>query len=750
MFVSCFIELIYTVNQVNSIHMKPTKKRKVNPLTAPELIDIFSINPSLGYSYFVSNCIYRNDSFTEFWGFFRSCVEDLYIKLPKESGILDRTLGLGYLGLLYRDCKRAKHESESKLISLNPDSKTLLKTLFLVIELGDDGYSYEMLSAVKAIYFRIQPKLRPDSTNYSLELFNCVKFLLELEADLNKIKEYMDLYIEAGFNLTPNSENKGYLLALNDDTDRKKNLFLLNHIKTSIKLRYQFELSDQEVSKELHFLLNDPKYKTQEGLATIIHNSSVMITQQMPGTTSMQIEDKIFEKMKSKDELERKEADLEFWGIINNQHFHFYYRLALASIYQPNDDIEIHELMIKLDDKCYMSVYEIFTAISSLTAYAKVIGTFDGVPGGDSIQSLRSDIHQHITISNKEISEDSAYKEANKYIANKLLEIEESKTPFRFLKKENIFNIFRKIEELKNKSNEELELLLELLADIKSQIPILPIFKVQDEYYFSLRSCASFNLNRLLYDYFITDRLYNNYRIADTSHRKQIGKNSQGREQSFNNSVKKCLQQITPYVETNVKYPNKKEFPDFGEIDGEIDVLAYFKEENTLLTIQVKLSNTTIKTEKYRKEWVENKIKNLAVKQVTKDVTLFSLSNQVGLQYAESALGVGFRIPSNAKLYPLILTDNFFADHQKYSYDLKGSEVLCISFFELKHSILKSQISISQKVHVSNNEKSTIPNLIDQIERNIFWDSLIDQSCNGEIIKSLYVFPSNQNVSLMI
>ena len=269
------------------------------------------------------------------------------------------------------------------------------------------------------------------------------------------------------------------------------------------------------------------------------------------------------------------------------------------------------------------------------------------------------------------------------------------------MKRKTSLFIFLLIEELKLKSDIELEKLLDFVADLNNGIPFSPIYKVGEEYFFSYRTCYIGDLNRMVYNHFITEKLYNSSgKKKGSEEAKQIGQNNESRESSFNHSIKNVISAITHYVEYGVKYNS-------GKLSGDIDVIAYFKDENIIMPIQVKLSNTSLHTEKGKSVWIDNQIIKRGLDQVDKDLKLLSLNS--GIEFIAKKLKID-DVPrlKNATIYPLIITDNFYVDHERFIYSDNGKKVMCVSFFELKHLIMNINIH----------------------EKQVKWNSFQENCCN--------------------
>ena len=184
--------------------------------------------------------------------------------------------------------------------------------------------------------------------------------------------------------------------------------------------------------------------------------------------------------------------------------------MALAQIFQPSDEINVHTSLIKLNELFHASLFEIFAALSSLIAVADIFRYTQSMPNSGGIESMRRIVMDYMNSVSSELAPNEIQIEANKYIANYLDKIEDQKPVFTFHTQDFFISIFKKIDELKSKSDVELNLIFNLFCDENSRMPFLPILKVNEQYYFSYKTCLNSDLNRILYDYFLTKELYSN------------------------------------------------------------------------------------------------------------------------------------------------------------------------------------------------------------------------------------------------
>lgn len=733
------------------------KKSNSTKVRALELVTVFKQSAKEGYNLLVSADNNKNIQSKEFWSLFTQEYELIFEENQENQEYVQRTLELSYFFELNKIYSTAILETQLSIFEINPSKDLLLKTLILAIELRDSndnyfnhqGYEFKVLASVKKC-FTIIPNTtqKPTSATYSLDLFNKVNHLIGLYTDQLILDEFRDLFLWSDFDLMPNVNGIGYTLQLGENKSKKDNFYVLNELKNQVKRNVKENESNSMISREQHFLKIDPILKTNEGLATIFHSSGVIINEQTNGTTALKIEDEIFDKIISKDVNEREAANVKIMTLLLEQNFHVRYRAALAQIFQPSDEINVHTSLIKLSELFHASLFEIFAALSSLIAVADIFRYMHSMPNFEGIDGMRRIVKDYIKSVSLALAPNEIQIEANKYIANYLDKIEDQQRVFTFHTKDFFINYFKKIDELKSKSDEELNLIFNLFCDENGKMPFLPIFKINEQYYFSYKTCLNSDLNRMLYDYFITKELYSN--SVNNSNNAINSKRAKQREENFNNGIMNTFKLLTPFVVSNVLFKDPSYEFTFGGIDGEFDVVAYFKEENILMPIQVKLSNSTVIGEAKVNYWVTNNIKNKAVQQVNKDLTILRIANGDGLKYISRVLEIGGVIPYDVKIFPLIITDNFYADHRSFSYDLNNNKVICLSYFELKHIITKTPVSIEQNILFEKYPQINAYSLIEIIENNLFWKFLNEKVETYSISKSLNIIDEAHRISLVI
>jgi len=730
-------------------------------VSVAEIIQLFQTAPEQAYEQLIFSSYYFHKQSKNFWDAYMKLDHDkLGKQFPDSVDTFNKAVWLKLFYDLNEVYKTERAKNIEGLITLNPDETSFTKSLFLCLELGETSnqpcsfpnYSEESLEAIKILLKEIFPPLTSENkTSYSLELAQLSNNLIKSQVDIALLTEFLDAFVWAGFEMIKEDCSKGFVLSLPDGKLKTENLFVLNHLKTLVKRDFKRKESHPKISEEEHFKKNDPKWKTQEGLATVIHSSNMTVTSQTPGTTSLQVEDdSMLTDMTSEDPKKRDEAILKMMLQSQEQNFHYQYRHALSLIYQPNDEIDTHALHLEIETDIFVSLYDLLCSMSCIIARADAFRYISEFPNSGSIKSIKRGVWDLISSQKQELTIQEKENLTNTEVVHhfKMFDEHYEQKIFYFFSEENILDLFAKVEELKTKSQKELKAIINLLSSFNSPLPFNPLYKVDNTFYFSYHTCSKFNLNRFLYDNYISDKLFNPNNKANKE-RPLIEETQKNREIRFTNSLKELFQTITPFVESRLEFGAPNSNYDFGELKGEFDVIAYFEKENIIFPIQVKLSNVSPRSEKRKEEWILQRITGKGIKQVKKDVKL--LQTKSGLKFVADKLKIGNRKEINQPIiYPIIVSDNFFADHISFPYNENDDQVFCVSYFELKHLILNQKIHDKQKDWLPFDNGNSASHLIEVIETNVFWDFLNVFAENFKFSKTLTAINEELKIEMKV
>ena len=142
-------------------------------------------------------------------------------------------------------------------------------------------------------------------------------------------------------------------------------------------------------------------------------------------------------------------------------------------------------------------------------------------------------------------------------------------------------------------------------------------------------------------------------------------------------------------------------------------------------------------------------LKDVALRQVEKDLIL--LTNPSGLKFVSEKLGLDKVINSvGLTIVPLIITDNFYVDHQEYTFSEKYKPVIVISFFELEHLITNVRIDDRQSAWDSLTVGKSGNELIRLIKENVFWGFIDNLTPGYTLKKSIKAVDDESKIHLRI
>lgn len=743
--------------------MKMNKKPSPEPETkVARIIGLFKTSPSEAFQSLLEEGIFLNHKQSVcFWqSYSETYTDELVESFPESTELFNKLVWLKLFHDLNQFYLSEKSKTLNELYTLNPNQKDFIQALFLCLELGTYSYPYstfpiyseDSLSAVKTILKEANNRLNPKNPSpYSPVLVQSCNTLLKIQMDLDSLEEFVDAFVWAGLEMEQMKDLKGFLLSISERNKKEFNPLVLNQIKTTIKRTYKQTESQAGISTEKHFLKNDPKWKSNEGILGAIALHGVTIQSKTPGITAISAEPGEFPELDVTNPQSINAIAQKAMVTFLTQNFHVQLRQAISSVYQPNDEIDIKTIQIEVKPNMFFSLFELIAAMSSLISWSNAYRYFADFPDSGSIKSIKRNLYHLLSSQNNSISKFEKHEIINWKIISEfhLINSAPENIFFSLLSADRIINKFREVEELKDKSQVELESIVKLFSDLNFKTPFNSLYKCNNDYFFAHHSCL-FNMNRNLYDNYISDELFNSKKPTQQQ-RKHVGNLQKNRELQFGNSIADIFKKLTPYSKSNIKFDGTNPKYNFGDLTGELDSAAYFESENILFVIEVKLSNVSPRSEKRKYTWIYNNIVNeqkvnSGVNQIKKDLKLLSI--EAGLQLISEELNTWKKI-TNPRVYPLIITDNFFADHEEFIYNERGDKVRCISYFELKHLILNKPIHEQQKLPEMKG-KSVASQLIMAIDNNLFWKFIADEAANYSYNKSLSAINDEFKITMKI
>lgn len=616
------------------------------------------------------------------------------------------------------------------ILACNPSIPVLLKAVYLIIELGNihqrNKYQQALpianddtLQAAKEIITRyVKHKKKTVENVYSAELGECVMNLLCYQADLDSLLRIHDEFIWSEFELIEMENGDGYVVVPDSTIPKHQHSYILNALKKEVKHLYHYSLSFTSLSNELHFKKNDPVWKTNEGFPGAFHSPGVQFTGNNPGVTSVEMPATFFEGFSENGLPEEKIVDLI--TAATSASFHYYLRRSLADAYKPNDTIDVKKLEVQLED-VFFTVYELMIAAGCISAYAENINYINQISRFD-VEGLYSKFLNDPVIAAKQWNQQETMQQFTSFSITRFKELEEQEvtSPFVFLSAAKLLATLRKAEELRHKTEKQLTYLIELFCSLTNRLPWNPLYQTEEGYFIYIGKYIKNTLSRKLYDHFVSDELFNSNKANKAINKHTVAGYGKEREKEFTASLKDLFVRLTPYCEHSIDYQKSS----YGgtpllKQKGEIDLLVYFKEEHLLMPIQVKLSNTTPRKERKKFEWVTTHLEKASL-QLEKDMTM--LKTEEGLAWASEQLNI--RIKANGlRIEPLIVTDNFFADHSMQPLKKNERKALCVSYFEFRQLICGETVNELQEKWALFTSKPG-NQLLHYLNNNIFWQFL--------------------------
>ncbi len=706
---------------------------KNKKISSEDLIELLTDAPGDGYFVLVTSRWVRfSDDAQEFWDqvngndpFFRA--------LPRS--ISNRIKGLAIFHFGWSAYNRRKDELIEKLIDRAPSEADRLKCFLLMMDfaatnenLGSERRRSEIsLQAIKLLMKELKEHFKDCTSNpVSIDEYTILKELLGIQTEILLLEEFQDHFIWSGFYLV--TDKPGYKLVHVSTILETQNDWKTQRLKQAVRNDFLDRKSQENISMEPHFRKHDKEWKTNEGFVSIFISKGTTVTAQPSGTTFMEVDEEHFD-----------DNDTLLRSIISKQliqHFYSNYRQVLGRIYFPYDEIAIHEYTLKTSNGSEISLFELLCGIACIVAKARILSYLHGFCDEKNLTTLITALTNEIkkqqpSIENNELLRRIEYSIARDF---EQLQKESMPTDYEPIEKGNLLGWLREVEELKEKTDEQLLGILDILSDVNSSVPFNLLYEINDQYFFDFRSGYIPDTSRMLYDFYASDRLFSN--SQDFESQKEVGERQNQREQKFTKSISKVLGMITPHTLAGFEYK-------LGAGKHEIDAIAYFPEENAVLVIEAKLCNVTPRRERKKWEWVNNHIKEKACKQIRKDLTF--LKTRAGQEKLQEKLKIEVDSPT---YYKLIVTDNFLADHKWFKLS-EEEQVLCVSFFELECLIKNETVDENQEPWEMPGHSTFKPikTLMQLLEDNVFWRFVNDRS-NEIQLKSLTMIDESHRIAM--
>jgi len=628
---------------------------------------------------------------------------------PGALSTLHKIQNIAELSILHT--KLLKHQSElfEKLNEESIAKEESLKALFFICHLSTISElkefpvkaNKECLSAVKEIHKQLPNNGKGRITENGCDiLYNLWVCTIDI---LNNLKNF-ELIIYSDYTLKTTSSNN---LEIVFESKINSHSFLrLEYYKKKIEKSIRKQDAEASLKDEEYIKHIDKTYNSANGFPGIIHNSGAKVISNTPGITSIQAPDELFPSgVETNEDIAAIGSQL--FLLFFKAYFHYNIRNIIKGVYDPALKINIKQ-SIQIQKNISFTVYELFLIVASILTYIEIKQTY-----AIKIQMALSNFKQYQTEKYPEIQEENFAKYIIPYLFQLYLNSQESITNELILSEpeENIFSLLGNIEDLKNRNTVDLKAALLFLSDTKSKLPFSILYKLNDSYYSYSFKHQSGEYIQQFYNYLITDNLFNIHNKATKN-----DDNSCTREKEVCKYLSELFLPITKNKIANLDFPSDL----FGDKHGEKDFFAYSKQENILFYAEIKLSNTFARQAKRKKEWIEENVYNIGVRQISNTIDI--LKTNEGLDFLGNVIGIKKLSEKKPAIYAYIICDCYYEDHLKVPLPNSNKHFTVINIFEIENIIKCRKIHTNQHIDLSPIQKRQLKRLIDIIEEDTFWN----------------------------
>ncbi len=439
-------------------------------------------------------------------------------------------------------------------------------------------------------------------------------------------------------------------------------------------------LSKPIVSNENQLKNNDGELKTDVGLATILISGGEITSDLPPGTTFLKVEN-----LKAEDEHGNVILPPDAISKLSRNQINFNYRNFLQDHFIPKEEDDMNQLFVSIPEfdnekipvKAFLLIGGWLHALSTLYVQDLMTSNDFSVP-----RLLKWYLEEN------KISDSSAHEDLNGLMVDYLASYERlTKPDGKISLLDNILK-FTEVEILALfKGNDDFQ---GLLTD-KKLIELMKFMAKHNYSGFTFSNEKFYLMPRVLAGYDSLTEFYNHVVLKnlyrDEEDRKdEVASNHMTREKIVCDALAKLFSENNLSSQSRVNFRYKAINP--GDLRGEFDVIVADPKNKTILLIEVKLKNTHVDTRFQKQRWINdrilgiNKKKRGAIQQVSDYLKYFRQSD-----CGKALIKELFNIDSveGFEIVPLIVTDNFFVDHDKAEIPLfEGEQVAIVSFHELK------------------------------------------------------------------
>lgn len=473
---------------------------------------------------------------------------------------------------------------------------------------------------------------------------------------------------------------------------------------TSIKAHARRELLRREyhtaVNKEHHFQTIDPTLKTNEGIAMIITSSGMEVDQKsvQNGLTSLRLNT-------NGDDMNDFVEKAKMVTMV--QHFHHNLRQHLQTYYEPKEFDQVKRQKVTFNDESF-SIYELVYLLSAFYSAAIMLQEHPMASlGAHRIKEmLKHGLNEF------EVETLSVFQLAD--ILNQTWDVKDDFWPMHYVKipRNSLIGSIKHLVEFKECSDAKIEAMLDFLVD---RPDFYGAYLVNGSYYFSTEMLVDPDHLARVHQQIIAHYLYK----GEGKRKPEASKTQRSREKNVCHQLKNLFEGKGLICQANTDF----KFTDFDgkEVEGEMDLLVHSPEEKVALVFEVKLNNTGAVGSEGKFRWFNGHLKKVK-EQLAKDIKYLSGNCN------ENFEGYAF--------YYFMLTDNFFRDHNKFSFS-NANTGMVVSMFELR-CILGDY---ENNYVAPQDGVASLKKLAELLEQNWFWQKMYQQDQSKQSYRTALTVP---------
>lgn len=518
---------------------------------------------------------------------------------------------------------------------------------------------------------------------------------LNLLCDLDLIDDMIDSLLHTDANVELNPERDHLTLRL---SDAQLDLTQAMTHKKLLQSIYNQRAAQDLVSKTDFFERVDAQYKTSQGFPSCYSSPDVEVTPGNPGHVAIQLPKDCFYTGDDPNSPEAKAAHarMEEEVIFADHAYHF--RQLLASNLFVREKENFKAAVLFQEGKEILTFYDFFVCLANVAAYFHAIRRFWLLDSWKGLM-LRLKHHTFAAIQKGDMQGPFSWPILFDFLTTQSPETSPEDWNLGDhvnWDDQSLVNIARRVDDLDHLSPKLILHCFELLDKQENPFFAPLLIRNGNGYTLPMDAWSHPDLMQWLFEDFYTAYVYDSGQHRSPEERKQATQLAKLRESQITHDIAKQLQALTPFTASGAAYRHQD--PKGKLLEGECDAIAWFPQESALLIIQMKLSNTTKPSHQKRKQWISTKLQRDAAAQVTKDrkwltnpnsrqwlqdILIHSTATETPLSPDTTTEAPLCPIPDTdtIQVHHLILTDNYYHDHQRIHHG-DGNPTIVLSLFE--------------------------------------------------------------------